>query len=378
MKQSFVCFIVLVCVVFSAFANTKTVNFNNTSNNYIPRWSEEDEALVKDRLQLMISPVKLTFNSEVKEYIQSYTTYGYKGTEKMLGNTPLYFPVFEKYLRQYNLPQQLKYLPMVESQLDPHAGSHVGAVGLWQFMPETARELGLSIGTYTDDRRDPHKSTEAAVKHLKRMYSNFQNWELAISAYNCGAGNVRKAIRLAGSKEFSKVKDYLPKETQMYLPRFVAASYIAENYHLHNLSPRYPEHNLSMTSAIKLYSSMTFRKIAGLSGVSLENIQKLNPAYLRGVIPASKKGNYLVLPEVGMTRLQSHLKYSNIKTNIADLNAVSGGGQVLRKVNYEVKSGDTLGQLAQAFSCTVNEILAWNDMINDRIYQNQQLTFYVK
>lgn len=385
MKQQILFLLCLLCATtFSYAANNATDNLIRTkhlsffSEAEMPRWSAKEEALVKDRLEMMISPVELKFDKIAKENIQAYTTYGYRGTEKMLGNSVLYFPMFEDYLRQYSLPQQLKYLPLVESQLNPHAVSNAGAVGLWQFMPETARELGLSIGTYSDERRDPNKATEAAVRHLKRMYDSFGSWELAITAYNCGAGNVRKAIRLSGSEKFSKLKKFLPRESQQYLPRFVAASYIAENFHLHGLRPDFPDYGLLMTSTVKLYSSIPFKKIAGLSGVSLEDIKKLNPAYLRGIIPASSKGNYLILPEIGMTRLQSHLKYSDIRTNIPSLNAESGGGTVLRKVTYTVKRGDTLGELAHTFQCSADEVRAWNNLRGDNIYQNQVLAFYVR
>ncbi|MGK0365392.1 MAG: membrane-bound lytic murein transglycosylase D [Saprospiraceae bacterium] len=380
MQQQIVNLMFLLCAATSLFATTEisVINSFTRLENTIPSWTAKDDALVKDRLQMMISPVELNFDSHAREYVQAHTTYGYKGTEKMLGNFTLYFPIFEQYLREYNLPQQLKYLPMIESKLNPHAISGAGAVGLWQFMPETGKELGLTIGTYTDERKDPNKSTEAAVRHLKRMHDNFGNWELAIAAYNCGAGNVRKAIRLSGSKEYRKLKKFLPRETQHYLPRFVAASYIAENFHFHGLRPRMPEQDLSMTSTVKLYSSITFRKIASLSGVALADVQKLNPAYNRGVIPATKKGHYLILPEIGMTRLQSHLKYSNIRTNNPELNTASSGGQVLQKVTYRVKSGDTLGALANTFNCDLSEILAWNDLSTSRINLRQELVFYMK
>ena len=380
MQQQIMNLVFLLCAATSLFATTETSITNSFTllENTTPRWTAKDDALVKDRLQMMISPVELNFDSHAREYVQAYTTYGYKGTEKMLGRSTLYFSLFEQYLREYNLPQQLKYLPMIESKLNPHATSGAGAVGLWQFMPETGKELGLTIGTYTDERKDPNKSTEAAVRHLKRMHDNFGNWELAIAAYNCGAGNVRKAIRLAGSKEYRKLKKFLPRETQHYLPRFVAASYIAENFHFHGLRPRMPEQGLTMTSTVKLYSSITFRKIASLSGVPLADVQKLNPAYNRGVIPATKKGHYLILPEIGMTRLQNHLKYSNIRTNNPELNTASSGGQVLQKVTYRVKSGDTLGALANTFNCKLNEVLAWNDISTSRIYLGQELVFYMK
>ena len=380
MKQQMMSLMFLLCAVTSLFATIETSKINdfNRLENTIPRWTAKDDALVKDRLQMMISPVELNFDSHAKEYVQAYTTYGYKGTERMLGKSTLYFPIFEQYLREYNLPQQLKYLPMIESKLNPHATSGAGAVGLWQFMSGTAKELGLTIGTYTDERKDPNKSTEAAVRHLKRMHDNFGNWELAIAAYNCGAGNVRKAIRLSGSKEYKNLKKFLPRETQHYLPRFVAASYIAENFHFHGLRPKMPEQSLGMTSTVKLYSSITFRKIASLSGVPLTDVQKLNPAYNRGVIPATKKGHYLILPEIGMTRLQNHLKYSNIRTNNPELNTASGGGADLQKVSYRVKSGDTLGALAKTFNCKLNEVLAWNNLSTSRINLGQVLVFYMK
>lgn len=368
--------IFLWCATINTFFATP--EYFNIKENYVPHWTAEDELLVKDRLQLMISPIELKFDAEVRENIKSYTTYGYKGTERIIGNTVLYFPIFEEVLQQYNLPDQLKYLTIVESKLNPHANSKAGAVGLWQLMPATARELGLNIGSYVDERRDPHKSTAAAAKHLKDMYNSFGDWQLAIAAYNSGAGNVRKAIRLSGSSKYAKLKSYLPRETQKYLSRFVAASYIAENFHFHNIQPRYPESNLSLFTEIKLYSSITFRKIASISGVNIKDIQKLNPAYLKGVVPSSRKGNYLILPNIGMTRFQNYLKYSDVKTNIPNLNTASSGGITLRKVTYTVKSGDTLSHLASIFNCDTSDIRSWNDLRSNRIFSNQELVLYVK
>jgi len=145
MKQQMMSLMFLLCAVTSLFATIETSKINdfNRLENTIPRWTAKDDALVKDRLQMMISPVELNFDSHAKEYVQAYTTYGYKGTERMLGKSTLYFPIFEQYLREYNLPQQLKYLPMIESKLNPHATSGAGAVGLWQFMSGTAKELGM-------------------------------------------------------------------------------------------------------------------------------------------------------------------------------------------------------------------------------------------
>lgn len=369
----------LLCAIINIFATTETSPIKQTNlMEDVPSWSDADNTLVKERLELMESPISLIFDEKVKQYIRSYTTTGYVDTEKMLGNTPLYFSVFEHYLNLYNMPEQLKYLPIIESKLNPHVTSKAGAVGLWQFMPETAKELGLSIGSYSDERRDPHKSTDAAVRHLKNMYETFGNWELAIAAYNCGAGNVRKAIRLSGSQKYNAIKSFLPSETRNYLPRFIAASYIAENFHYHEINPRYPKHELRLATSMKLYSSMTFRKIAGLSGVDIADIKLLNPSYSRSVIPANRKGNYLILPEIGMVRLQNHLKYSDIKTDVASINDASSGAQRLLKETYLVKRGDTISEIASAYRCSSEDIRTWNGLVSNNIYYNQKLILFVE
>ena len=274
-----------------------------TKTNAYPPDAKKDvksslaEGAIKERLQLLNIPFTVEFNSEVKHYIKSYATSGYKGTQYILGRSTLYFPIFEHYLKIYRLPLELKYLPMVESRLRPQATSGVGAAGLWQFMPITADQYKLKINKYLDQRRDPYKSTEAAVKMLADLHEEFDDWSLVLAAYNCGPGRVRKAIRYAnGCRDFWEIRKYLPQETQKYVPAFIAAAYIENYYSLHDLVPRKPDMQMQNTRTLLVHQYMSFKDIAYKCGISEEIIYALNPGFVKGIIPTSYTGHYLVLP----------------------------------------------------------------------------------
>jgi membrane-bound lytic murein transglycosylase D len=307
-------------------------------------------------------------------------TYGYKQSEKMLGRSVMYFPIFEHYLKQYNLPVELKYLPMIESALRPNAVSGAGATGLWQFMSPTATELGLRNDHLVDERRDPYKATEAAVKYLAGLYERFGDWELALSAYNCGPGNVWKAVKLGGTRNYWKIREFLPQETQDYLPRFIAASYLGEYYTLHHLVPSMPEYDLQFTKTIKVYSAVPVKKIAAAANISESVIYKLNPAYTKGVIPFNENGNYLVLPELGMIAFKDYLKSSNdpIQTDLALFAPeFTPKGEDIVAVNITVKPGQTLVDLALAYECTASDIREWNGLTSNDTYYMQELRLFV-
>ena len=261
----------------------------------VPTYSKDE---ILSRLASQNSPVDVQWNSDIKRSIKDYTVKGRRSAETILGRSSIYFPIFNENLEKYGLPQDLKYMSVIESLLDPKAVSPVGAAGLWQFMPGTARRFGLKIDNYVDERYDPHKSTEAAMRYLKALHKRFDDWTLAIAAYNCGEGCVEKAIKRGETRDFWKLKKHLPKETQKYISRFIAASYVMNNYIFHDLKPAYPDYDVQLTKAVKVYKRKSFKEISKETGYSLEIIKKLNPSYKLEIIPPTAEGSYLVLPKL--------------------------------------------------------------------------------
>ncbi|MCC6727583.1 MAG: lytic transglycosylase domain-containing protein [Saprospiraceae bacterium] len=256
-----------------------------------------DEAEIKFRISMMRSPVNSGYDADVRAYLSRYLTYGANETEAILGRGVVYLPVIEHYLELNGLPGQLKFLPIVESKLQPHAESTKGAAGLWQLVPETARSLGLVVDSKLDERKDPNRATEAAIKYLKRLYKRYGNWELALVAYNCGPGRLNQAIQKAGCQEYNQVKYHLPSETQTYIARFKAAMYVG-TYHLqHGLSPAMPDLTLLNSMAARVYGVISLKKISNITGLSMATLRYLNPGYKSDSLPARSEGTFLTLPK---------------------------------------------------------------------------------
>ena len=257
--------------------------------------SNISEADVKQRVNNISSAVQVRYTADVQKHIRQYTTNNKKGTEVILGRATLYFPMFESILADNELPQELKYLSIVESGLKPSATSRVGAAGLWQFMKSTGRMMGLKVNGTIDERRDPVKSTQAAAEYLKYLHEKFGDWTLALAAYNCGPGNVRKAIRRSGGKRnYWDIQKYLPRETRNYIPKFIAVSYLMQHYYEHNLVPKQPEAHLQHTATAQVYERVSLSSISKQYNISLATIRLLNPAYLKNYIPASTEGKYML------------------------------------------------------------------------------------
>ncbi len=274
-----------------------TTNF--TTTEFLLTAGEDnlpDELEVRLRMEMMCSPVATVFDDDVKAYLSRYLTYGIRDTEAMLGRGMIYLPTIEHYLEMNGLPKQLKYLPMVESAMMPHAVSTRGAAGLWQLVPATGRALGLVIDEKLDERKDPNRSTEAAAKYLKRLHKRFGNWELALVAYNCGPGRLNQAIQQAGSRKYEKVKPFLPKETQLYLARYLAAAYLGSNFQHHNIAPALPDRELYNGMSARVYESISLKKISEITGVDLPVLRRLNPSYASDNLSARQKGVFLTLP----------------------------------------------------------------------------------
>ncbi|MCB0593825.1 MAG: transglycosylase SLT domain-containing protein [Lewinellaceae bacterium] len=357
------------------FATNKKAAFPlDASASVEYHWSAKTNGDIRDRLAQLKIPFEARYDNQVRDIIKDYVTNGLHDTESMLGRTSFYFPIFEHYLSLYGLPKELKYLPIVETSLEPVARSGAGAAGLWQFIPATAREYRLRMNEYVDERYDPYRSTEAAVKMLSALHKQFKDWSLVLAAYNCGPGRVRSAIRAAGCYDFWELRPYLPQETQDYVPRFIAAAYVANFYNHHGLQPRFSRNSAEQGRAVKIYNSMTFGDIAYVTGVEERTIRQFNPSYKRNIIPNSQRGNFLLLPAPAMRKLRDHLL------------ALKGGEYIdpvllypnFHKSTYVVKPGEDLYSLTRKFHCTADEIMRWNALPTPEIFVNQELMLFLQ
>lgn len=257
------------------------------------------DATYISRLKTIPSGIELPFNQVVKSYIERYTHRERTLVAEMLGMSPYYMPIFEQALEKRGMPLELKYIPVIESALDPNAVSPVGASGLWQFMLETARNQGLEVNSLVDERRDPYRSSDAAADYFKKLYDIYGDWSLAIAAYNCGPGNVNKALLRAGDgsakPDFWEIYNYLPRETRGYVPAFIAATYVMHYYKEHNISPSLATKPL-LIDTVKVSQRLNFAQISKVLNIPIDEIRILNPQYRHDVIPGDARPYTLALP----------------------------------------------------------------------------------
>ena len=282
--------------IFISTANAHTNSWQNELNNDIPQ-----------RVVRTQYPFSIEYNQTVKSYVDGYLRRGKLETRKMLSRTAMYFPIIEHYLEKYGLPEDLKYIPLLESRMKPQAESPVGAMGLWQFMPSTARQYGLRINDYVDERKNPYLSTGAAISLLKNLHSEFGDWALALAAYNCGPGRVRSAIRKTQCDDYWVIRPYLPRQTQRYIPAMIATIYVAKNYDQYGIVPNFKAHRQQPFRVFKVQRSMDLDYIARHCNISYQQLLQFNPGFLTTHIPRSRKGHYLILPEEALPHFQSYL-----------------------------------------------------------------------
>ncbi len=331
------------------------------------------DELIRERVEKLSLPFEATYDKRVRKYVQRYTVYGRNETEDILGRSRVYFPIFDHYLVSYGLPSELKYLPMIESGLIPTSVSHMGAAGLWQLMPIVATHYRMTVNGQIDERFDPYKSTEIAVRLLRDLYKEFGDWELVLAGYNAGAGTVRKAIRESGSRDFSQVQYYLPAETRNYVPAYVAAAYVVNYYNQHGLEPSPPTTALQNQRLTIIKEQISLNDIAAVTGLPTRIIYQLNPAYRHGYIPASRNGRHLVLPTEAMAVVRRELLdnpqvvLANQTDNLEDF----------FQTTYAVAPGDNLVRIAEKFNVSVAKIKYWNQLSSERVVVNQELVLYL-
>jgi membrane-bound lytic murein transglycosylase D len=353
-----------------------------TELEYIP--GDDHPSLIEDRLRCLERNMPLHYNDKVHAFINYFTIRDREYTKMIMRRKNLYFPLFEKSLAKYGLPDELKYLSIIESGLNPRAVSRARAVGLWQFMSPTGRYYGLSNNWYIDERMDPEKSTDAACRYLRDLYHTFHDWELALAAYNTGPGNVKKAIRRSGYKDtFWEIYPQLPRETRAYVPQFVAMIYTMNYLDEHNFY-EHGEEMLLVADTVQVNKFLNFETFAALTDVCLEDLHKLNPSILHGALPQTGKSFTIRVPAYAKERLElnrlaildSASKVGRQQLEMLAKNNVEAYGN--GKMVYKVRGGDVLGSIAIRHGVTITQLKKWNNLRSSRINVGQRLTIYQK
>ena len=339
------------------------------------------------RLQALHTVIPMTYNSEVRTHIRFYLKYMSRRLDVMLMLCEYYRPLFLDALNRYDVPEELKYLPIVESALNPMATSRAGAAGLWQFIYSTGEDYGMEVNSVVDERRDPYKSTNAAARFLRNLYRTFGDWPLAIAAYNCGPGTIHKAIaRSGGKREFWEIYPYLPRETRGYIPAFIAVNYVMNYYSLHGIRPTKIEAPMR-TDTVMLSSDVLMTYVEQFTGVDIEELHTINPQYRTDYIPASTGSYHITLPTGKVAAFlanqdtiyaASRDSLSKRPINIEPVKkSVKGkkksGGKSGSTVYHTVKKGETLSAVARKYGLSVEKLKKLNGLKNNTIRTGQRL-----
>lgn len=349
-----------------------------------------------DRLSRIPAVMEMPYNDIVRKFIDMYSGRLRNQVSFMLSACNFYMPIFEEALDAYGLPLELKYLPIIESALNPSAVSRAGASGLWQFMIGTGKMYGLESNSLIDERRDPIKATWAAARYLKEMYAIYGDWNLVIAAYNCGPGTINKAIRRAGGeKDYWGLYNYLPRETRGYVPAFIAANYVMTYYCDHNICPM--ETNIpANTDTIQITKNLHFEQIADICGVPMDEIKSLNPQYKKQMIPGDSNPYTLRLPQDRISTfidkqdtIYAHRAdelFKNRKTiainddaPVKTKKATTKTASVAPKGNlsyHNIKDGETLSVIAEKYGVRIKDLQSWNGMSSTRISAGKRLKIY--
>ncbi len=368
--------------------HTWLIQYADTSNCHSGEFIQEvPDSIYKERLSKMPCIMEMPFNNYVKSFIELYTVRKRKQMEYMLGMSDYYFPIFEQILNAENLPMELKYLPIIESALNATAISRVGAAGLWQFMVGTGKMYGLEVNSLIDERLDPIKSTYAAARFLKDLYSIYGDWHLVIAAYNCGPGNVNKAIRRSGGlRDFWQIFPYLPAETRAYVPIFIAANYsmyYAAHHKICKIQVKMP----TISDTIMVNERIHFEQISNVLNIPVEEIKLLNPQYRKNIIPGDIHPYSLCLPLAQANQFID--RYSDIVSYKADslINNRRSEVEIAQKapitpgssgglIYHTVRRGQTLSSIAARYGVSLTKLKKWNNLKSSKIQAGKKLKIY--
>ena len=360
--------------------DTAVLNIYDYGKDEIPVF---DDTVYQKRIEALAreTTIPLTFNNHVKSFIDLYANRKRQQSSRMLGLSYVYFPMFEECLAKYNLPLELKYLAMVESALNPTAGSRAGAKGLWQFMLATGKDYGLRVTTLLDERYDPMRETEAACQFLQSLYARYGDWFLVLAAYNSGPGTVNKAIlRAGGVRNYWAIWPYLPRETRGYVPAFIAVTYLMNYASEHNLYPVNPGLLLHGTDTVMVRQRVGFDQVNEVIGVPMQDLVFFNPQYTKRIVPASSEAP---------CALRMPMKYSLRFVQLEDsIYRYTSRAEKAREVIEEkveavsdyivhtVKKGESVGSIASKYHVTMANVRKWNRMKNNTIHPGQKLKIY--
>ena len=359
----------------SLYYDWQSKNFINLDENcrMLPEGPIVSDSVYIDRLSRIPSIIEMPYNDVVKKYIEAYTGRLRNKVSFMLAAANFYMPMFEEALEAYDLPMELKYLPIIESALNPKAVSRQRATGLWQFMLRTSQSYGLETNSLVEERFDPQKSTWAAVRYLKDLFEIYKDWNLVLAAYNCGPGNVNKAIRRAGgSTDYWELYPFLPKETRGYVPGFIAVNYVMTYYCEHGICPM-DSQLPAVSDTVHINKDLHLQQVAGVCNIDIEQLRSLNPQYKKDLIPGKSRVYALRLPNnMATTFIEREdsiyayeaKKYLNKRTTVA----VSDGSTNTKGAKYhKIKSGETLGGIAARYGVSVKQIRNLNGISGNNI-----------
>ena len=331
------------------------------------------------RIKEMNSFITLPYNDIVKGYIIKYSEKMPSAMEKILGLCEYYMPIFQEIFDRYNMPEELRAMAIIESAMNPRAESRVGAKGMWQFMYHTGKMYGLHVDSFVDERMDPVKSADAAARYLMDAYNIFGDWNLAIASYNCGAGNVNKAIKRSGSRKFWDLWPYLPKETRGYGPAFVGALYASKYYKEHGLKPLATQMP-PVVDTFHIKKMLHLKQVSEVTGAPLELLKDLNPQYKHEIIPGNERTYILRIPFQYTNAFiehedSLHRHKSDTYFNPTTIKRIKEGGDGVRIV-HKVQNGEYLGKIATKYRVSVSQIKKWNNLKSDSIRVGQRLIIY--